>query len=126
MTEELARSRYALLRTYRRDGREVATPVWIVGLGGTLGIWTARDSGKVKRIRHDGKVSVATCDARGRHAGPAHPGRATILDSSGTEAVRAEIRRKYGLLGRLTLLLSRVRRGREGTVGIRIAMPEAQ
>jgi hypothetical protein len=59
---------------------------------------------------------------RGRPTGDAVPGRATILDAEGTERVRELIRRKYRLQGRITLLLSRLRRGLAGTVGIRITL----
>jgi uncharacterized protein len=47
-------------------------------------------------------------------------GRAVILDPTAAEPVRQAIGRKYGLIGRLTVFLSRVRRGRTGTVCIRI------
>ena len=63
---------------------------------------------------------MATCDIRGGNVGPASEGTARILDDSGTEAVRAALRRKYGLTGRITLWGSRIRRGRRGTIGIRI------
>lgn len=121
-TEEITRAKYALLTTYRRDGRAVDTPVWVVGLGPDLAVWTTQDSGKVKRIRRSRRVMVARCDLRGNNVGHGYTGRATLLDPAGTESVRAEIRRKYGLAGRITLALSRLRRGLAGTVGVRIAI----
>lgn len=121
-TEELAGSRYALLTTYRRDGRGVPTPVWIVPLQDALGVWSARTAGKVKRIRRNPAVAVATCDFRGTTVGRSYAGRATILDGAGSAAVRRAITRKYGLMGRLTLLSSRLRGGLDRTVGIRITI----
>lgn len=120
--DELATARYALLTTYRRDGRPVATPVWIVRVDGALGVWTAADSGKVKRIRREPRVTLATCDVRGRGAGPAYPGRAELLDTAGTRAVERRVIAEYGWQARLVLLGSRLRRGRAGTVGIRIGL----
>lgn len=117
---ELTAGKYVLLTTYRRDGRAVPTPVWVVRLDGALGVWTVATSGKVKRIRGNSEVSLARCDFRGRPAGPAYTGRAELLDAAGSDRVRDAIARKYGLVGRLTLLGSRLRRGRSGTVGIRI------
>ena len=99
--------------------------VGIAGLDGDLVVWTVADAGKVKRIRREPAVTVATCDMRGQHAGAAHPGRASILDPPGSAAVRRAIGRKYGVPGRLTLWVSRIRRGRDGTVGIRIALGSA-
>jgi PPOX class probable F420-dependent enzyme len=116
----LAAEEFVLLTTYRRDGSAVPTPVWAVPLDAGLGIWTVADSGKVKRIRRDPTVDVAPCDRRGRARGRAVRGRARVLDAAGTERVRAAIRRKYGLPGRLGLALSRLRRGRDGTVGLAV------
>jgi PPOX class probable F420-dependent enzyme len=113
---------YALVTTYRKDGRAVPTPVWVVRDGDALAIWTVTDAGKVKRIRRDGTVLVGPCDVRGRPTGEQVPGRATVLDADGTARVRDLLRRKYGFFGRLTLWGSRIRRGPNGTVGIRITL----
>lgn len=121
-TEELAGSKYALLTTYRRDGTAVATPVWIVPLDGALAVWSGRKTGKVRRIRRNPTVTVATCDIRGRRAGNPHQATARILDDAGSNATRQAIARKYGLVGRLTMLSSRLRGGLERTVGIRISI----
>jgi PPOX class probable F420-dependent enzyme len=121
-TEELAKAKYALLTTYRRDGTGVPTPVWIVPLDGALAVWSGRTAGKVKRIRRNPGVTVATCDFRGNHAGEPHAARARVLDEPGSLATRRAIVRKYGLLGRLTLLSSRLRGGLDRTVGIEISI----
>ncbi len=120
--KELGDTSYALVTTFRKDGRAVPTPVWIVPFEDGLAFWTVKTVGKVKRIRRDGRVTVATCDLRGNNAGPAVEGVAEILDQSGTERVRAAIRRKYGLMGRITLAGSRLRRGKDGTVGIKVSL----
>jgi uncharacterized protein len=122
--ETLANSPYAMVTTFRKDGRAVGTPVWIVAYQDGLGIWTVATFGKVKRIRRNPRVTIATCDIRGNNVGPAAEGTACILDEVGTEAVRAAIRRKYGLMGRITLWGSRIRRGRRGTLGIKIELTE--
>jgi PPOX class probable F420-dependent enzyme len=120
--KSLGAGSYVRVTSYRRDGRAVSTPVWVVPDGDGIAVWTARDSGKVKRIRRDGTVLVGPCDARGRLTGEEVPGQAHILDAEGTARVRAALASKYGLLGKLTLWGSRVRRGLEGTVGIHIAV----
>lgn len=120
--EELQRARYVLLTTYRRNGRAVATPVWVVPLDDAVGVWTVRDSGKIKRIRRDPTVTVATCDVRGRHTGQTYRAHAQLLDSDGTAQVRHRLVGKYGVAGRLALFGSRLRRGRAGTVAVRITV----
>src|SRR2546428_2813542 len=66
---ELDQHRYMALSTFRRSGAEVATPVWFVAAGGKLYVFTAGDSGKVKRLRHSSRARVAPSDARGRVQG---------------------------------------------------------
>lgn len=120
--DRLAAGKYVLLTTFRRDGRPVGTPVWVVRDGDALAVWTSADAGKTKRIRRSGQVTVAPCDVRGRPTGEAVSGQAAITDPAGAGRIRELLRHKYGLLGRLTLLGSRLRRGGGGTVGIRILL----
>lgn len=121
--ENLAQAQFVLLTTFRRDGRAVPTPVWAVPLDGGLGVWTPGASGKVKRIRRDGAVTLAPCDRRGTPSGEAVPGTARVLDAAGTRRVRDAVRRKYRVLGWvLTAMSSRRRRGGEGPVGLAITL----
>lgn len=61
----LVTTRYVSLATFRRDGREVCTPVWIAPGPGHHYIFSAGNVGKVKRLRANAKVRLAACDARG-------------------------------------------------------------
>ena len=112
--------KYLLLTTFRKDGTPVPTPVWAARDGESLVVWTVSDSGKVKRIRRDGAVALAPCTARGAPTGDAIDGRAELLDAAGTERSRSLIARKYGVVGKLAMLASRLRRGSAGTIGIRL------
>ncbi|MEV2212250.1 PPOX class F420-dependent oxidoreductase [Streptomyces sp. NPDC050997] len=120
--ERLGAGKYLLLTSYRRNGASVATPVWVVRDGGTLGVWTLADSWKVKRIRARGDVLVGPCDARGNPTGDQIPATAEITDAATVARYRKLLARKYGILGRLTLLGSRLRRGVDGTVGVRVTL----
>lgn len=120
--ERLGGEKYVLLTTFRKDGRAVPTPVWAVRDGDALAVWTVVDSGKVKRIRRSGEVTVAPCDFRGNPHSEAASGRATVTDAATSRRVRRLVKKKYGLVGRLTMLGSRLRRGEQGTVGIHIAL----
>ncbi|MFE9768604.1 PPOX class F420-dependent oxidoreductase [Streptomyces sp. NPDC005808] len=118
--DTLGSGKYVLITSYRKNGTGVATPVWVVRDGRTLGVWTPADSWKVKRIRNRADVLVGPCDVRGRPTGDQVPATAEILDAAETAHYRRLLTRKYGILGRITLLGSRLRRGERGTVGIRI------
>ncbi|MFS4097834.1 PPOX class F420-dependent oxidoreductase [Streptomyces sp. AF1A] len=122
--DRLGAGKYLLVTSRRRNGAPVATPVWVVRDGDALGIWTAADSGKVKRIRRRADVLVGPCDVRGNPTGEQSPATAEIADAATTARYRALIARKYGILGRLTLLGSRLRRGLDGTVGIRVTLAD--
>lgn len=118
--DRLAAEKYVLLTTFRKDGRAVATPVWAVRDGDALAVWTVVDSGKVKRVRRNGEVTVGPCDARGTPKGDPVPGHAVVADISDNPRVRGLLAGKYGLQARLVTWASRVRRGAAGTIVVRI------
>ncbi|MEU0970273.1 PPOX class F420-dependent oxidoreductase [Streptomyces sp. NPDC005917] len=120
--DRLGAGKYLLVTSYRKDGTPVPTPVWVVRDGDTLGVWTAADTWKVKRIRRRADVRVGPCDLRGRPTGDPVQATAEIADAATTARYRELIVRKYGITGRLTLLGSRLRRGLDGTVGIRVTL----
>ncbi|OLZ74533.1 PPOX class F420-dependent enzyme [Streptomyces sp. IMTB 2501] len=124
LLDRLGSGKYLLVTSYRKNGTPVATPVWVVRDGASLGVWTAADSFKVKRIRRRPGVLVGPCDLRGNPIGEQLPATAQIADAATTARYRDLIARKYGILGRLTLLGSRLRRGLDGTVGIRVTFAE--
>jgi PPOX class probable F420-dependent enzyme len=97
VVDEIGRSRYVSLTTYRKDGTAVATPVWHVMNGGELVVVSEVETGKVKRIRNNGNVVVTVCGLRGQIApgAPSAQGTARLLDQAGTEAGRRLLARKY-------------------------------
>ena len=110
-----ATEKYVSLATYRRNGVEVQTPVWIAKLTRRYYVFSAGDAGKVKRIRTTPRVRLAACNVRGEVRGPWIEAHARIvLDSTLIVEVRRALRQKYGLLMRLTdvmaTLTGRIRR----------------
>src|SRR5262245_2506905 len=75
------------LKTRKRDGTWVATPVNIVVEDDHAYIRTWGGSGKSKRLRNFSEVELAPSTARGRVTGPYVSGRAKLL--SGGEARHA-------------------------------------
>jgi PPOX class probable F420-dependent enzyme len=126
MATRIGDERYVSLATFRRDGREVRTPVWIAEAGGRLYAFSAGDAGKVKRIRATGRVRVAACDARGRVSADARwlDGRARIAaEPERVARAYAALRRKYGWQMRLLDWLSGLagRRSRRAVIEIALA-----
>lgn len=94
---DLDRARYMSLATFRRSGAEVKTPVWFAALGGTLYVFTAGDSGKVKRLRHSSRARIAPSDARGNVRGEWRDVTARLVDELQViERAHAAMRAKYG------------------------------
>ena len=87
----------------------MATPVWFAMRDGVLYVQTL--GGKVKRIRHTARVTVASCTLNGRVTGPAIDARARILTDA-AESTRAEaaLASKYGLVRRLYFFAGTLRR----------------
>jgi PPOX class probable F420-dependent enzyme len=118
-------STYVSLTTFRRTGAAVATPVWAAPDQGTLVVWTRADSGKVKRLRHTTRVTVAACNVRGQVLGAAVEGDAEFVDRADWPGALAALRRTYGVRFQLSYVASRLwhrlaRRGAERHEIIRI------
>ena len=106
---DLARHRYVSLATFRRNGAEVKTPVWVAAAGGKLYVFTAGDSGKVKRLRQSSRARLAPSDARGQVLGAWRDAVARIVTEPRTIVrAHAAVRAKYGWQMRLADLVSRL------------------
>ena len=107
-TESLAAGDYLSLTTFRKDGTAVATPVWVMRQGEDLFVFTGAESGKVKRLRNNSAVQLASCDVRGKIRGNQYPGEAEILPDSATDTVRSLMIKKYGWQARALGLMKAV------------------
>jgi PPOX class probable F420-dependent enzyme len=94
---ELSAARYALLRSFRRDGTPVDTPIWF-GLDGDALLFRTKVGPKTRRLATRRDVELAACDYRGRvHAGATTvAGRATILSGADAERANRVLRERYG------------------------------
>lgn len=92
--------KYVRFTTFRRDGRAVSTPVWLVQLSdGEFGFSTGSDSGKAKRLRHTARVTLQACDRSGGSVhGSVLDGQARLVSGAELERVRNAITAKYGAM----------------------------
>jgi PPOX class probable F420-dependent enzyme len=94
---DLKSSRYALLRSFRRDGTPVETPIWFAfDADGVL--FRTKAGPKTRRLTARGDVELAACDYRGRvrPGATSLAGRATILSGADAERANRTLRRRYG------------------------------
>jgi PPOX class probable F420-dependent enzyme len=117
---DIAQSRYVLLTTFTKDGRPKPTPIWAAPDGDRLLVITEEKSWKVKRIRHTPRVTLAACDMRGRPTSEPVEATASIMDKSHTGAVFEAINKRYGLIGRLFTLVSKLRGGMQKNIGLEL------
>lgn len=84
---------YLSLRTFRKSGTPVDTPVWFAPDGASkLYLFSAANAGKVKRIRNSSSAQLASCDMRGGSLGEWHPCKAVVVSDE------QEISHAYQLL----------------------------
>ena len=93
----LDNSRYALLRSFRRDGTPADTPIWFAFDGDAL-VFRTKVGPKTKRLSARPDVELAACDYRGRRRGNATVllGRASVLSGDEAEAANRTLHRRYG------------------------------
>jgi PPOX class probable F420-dependent enzyme len=94
---QVAACKRALLVTYRRDGTPVPTPVWAAIAAGRLYVRSERSSGKVKRLRNDGRLLVAPCTVRGKPLGAPLEARARVLPTAQETIGERALAQRYGL-----------------------------
>ncbi len=87
---ELHRSRYALLRSFRRDSIAVDTPIWFAFDDDGL-LFRTKMGPKTRRLAARPGVGLAACDYRGRlrAAAAAVTGHATVLSGTRPNAPTA-------------------------------------
>ena len=93
----LSTARYAQLRSFRRDGGAVDTPVWFV-LDGDALVLRTKEGPKTRRIAAHPSVELWPCDYRGRYPAGAETitGEARILHGPDAEVANAALHARYG------------------------------
>ena len=110
---------YLNLKTFRKTGIGVPTPVWFAEHEGVLYVRTIDGSGKVNRIRNHSNVQVAPCDSRGKLLGEWLEAQAHLVTNQGTiDLVDRLLNQKYGFQRTLFNLLGRVRKEKGATIAI--------
>jgi uncharacterized protein len=107
--------RYLSVTSFKRDGTGIATPVWFVSDGRRLFALTDLHSAKVRRMRRNPRVLVASCRPGGKLLGAPIPARAEVLTGTADlDRVQRLLRDRYKLSYRLTMLFYRLGRRLRG------------
>ncbi len=88
---------YLNLKTFRRSGQAMPTPVWFARDGAALYITTVPTSGKIKRVRNNPLVEAAPCAMDGALLGEWQQAQARILtDDAARAAAHALLKARFG------------------------------
>jgi uncharacterized protein len=113
-----------LLKTRKRDGSWVGTPVNLVVDSDRAYFGTPASSAKVKRLRNFDQVEIAPCTIRGEPTGPSLQGRARRLEGEEAEHANRHLLRKYRFVHRflvpLELRIKRTRNAHYELSGFRV------
>lgn len=118
---QFERRSYLNLETFKRSGQGVKTPVWFVQDGPRLYVRTGAESGKVKRVRNNGRARVVPSDAMGAPRGEWVDATARLVEAEESDRASRLAARKYGALKIGFDLMNRLQ-GRKWTT-IRIDLP---
>jgi uncharacterized protein len=117
--EALFPGRYLSVTSFKRDGTGVATPVWFVSDGGRLFALTDLHSAKVRRIRRNPRVLIASCRADGKLRSEPLVARAVVLTANpDLERVQKLLIERYKTSYRLVMLIYRLGRRLRGRRGL--------
>lgn len=117
---DVVAAKYISLTTFTKDGRPKRTPVWVVPDGDAALVISEKNAWKVKRIRNTPRVTVAICDMRGNVKSEAVEAVASVLDESQTERVYQAIGKRYGVVGKVFNVFSKLRGGTNRTIGLEL------
>jgi PPOX class probable F420-dependent enzyme len=118
---QFAGHQYLSLESFRKNGQGVRTPVWFAEGDGLFYIYTLADSYKIKRIRNNPRVRIAPCDVRGKVKGEWVDATARILDEVGDQRTHELLNRKYGLIKRISDILSKLRGNQRASIAIQLS-----
>src|SRR5256885_12264983 len=108
---EIRKEQCIALTTFRRTGQAVTTPVWFAISLGTIYVETHGDAGKLKRLRHTARVTLAPCTYSGKVTGSTSEGNARLLtESEERTAASVALAKKYGVMRSLFHFVRNARR----------------
>jgi len=105
--EEIKSEKYISLETYKKSNQPVRTPVWFVIKNNLVFVVTRVQTGKVKRLRNNQQVKIATCTIKGKVTGRWISGIAKILTEDETKEIVKLRDKKYGFMAKIAKFLSK-------------------
>jgi uncharacterized protein len=113
--ERIFPGRYLSITSFKRDGTGIPTPVWFVSDGARLYAFTDLHSAKVRRIRRNPHVEIASCRPWGKlRQEPASAHAEVLTDTADMECVRKLLLARYRISYRVAMFFYRLGRRARG------------
>lgn len=95
--QQLEQYQYLLLKTLKKNGDWVATPVWFASDDEFHYVFSAADVGKVKRLRNFSDVKIAGCTVTGKPLSEEQTSNAFLIDDpTSVQQANHCLNKKYG------------------------------
>ena len=105
--DQIKSEKYISLETYRKNNQAVRTPVWFVIKNNLIIVVTRDQTGKIKRLRNNQKVKIATCSIKGKTRMSMISGTAQILTEDETVNAVKLRDKKYGFFSKVAKFLTK-------------------
>lgn len=92
---QLKYGKHISIKTFRKNGKGVAMPVWFLEENHKFYICTGGATFKVRRIRNDSNVQIAACGSNGSLTGEFFDGKARIMANNEVGNIYSLFRKKY-------------------------------
>lgn len=117
---QLQKGKIISLKTYRKNGEGVASPLWFVEENLKFVVWTGADSFKVRRIKNNSEVQIASSNMSGKTKSNFIDAEARILTTDEIESIIMLFRKKYRIFRAFNYLKNRKKEESEKQVYIEI------
>ncbi len=110
--DEIFLTKTLALTTFRRSGVGVTTGIWATSINGRYYFTTPESTGKVKRLAHTHRVTVAPADRKGRPSGASavSANAALVDDAAVLSQFRSAMRTKGAVMSRVIEAMYLVKR----------------
>ncbi len=105
--DDIKSEKYISVETFRKDGTSVKTPVWFTIKDNLIYVVTRDQTGKVKRLKNNNKVKIATCNIKGKISGKWFSGTVEILEEQETKDAVKRRDKKYGFFSKMARFLTK-------------------
>jgi PPOX class probable F420-dependent enzyme len=105
--EQLESEKYISLETYKKNNESIKTPVCFVIKNDLIFIVTGNETGKIKRLKNNQNVKIATCTFKGKIKSEWFEGTAKILTETETKEIVKQQDKRYGIMSKIVRFFSK-------------------